>query len=317
MNMREGVAELFGRKSERSERASDWIRSKSRAPLAHAALGLASMMLTASPALAQDGTPPDQQDAAAAQQDAAAAQEGATSMNLDTVDVTAEGGSPYNPQTLQLQRIATPILDTPATITVIPQQVMQDQQTSTVVEALHNSPGITFFGGEGGTQGDNINIRGYSARNDFYRDGVRDPGWYTRDVFSIQNIEVLKGPASFLFGRGSTGGVVNMTSKLPVFTDFTTVEMSGYTAPGTRVTADVNRMFGDTAFRVVLLGNDTDVADRNHIVTKRVGAAPSFTVNMTNDTRLTVSYIFQKDDNIRIPSPRTAFLNRFISPSLM
>ncbi len=291
MNMREGVVELFGQNNERSEHASGGIRSKSRAPFAHAALGLASMMLTAAPVLAQDGTPPPQQDAPAAQG-------GATPMSLDTVDVTTEGGSSYNPQTLQLPRIATPILDTPATITVIPQQVMQDQQTSTVVEALHNSPGITFFGGEGGTQGDNINIRGYSARNDFYRDGVRDPGWYTRDTFSIENIEVLKGPASFLFGRGSTGGVVNMTSKLPKFTDFTTVEMSGYTAPGARVTADINRMFGDTAFRVVVLGNDTDVADRNHINTKRAGIAPSFTVNMTSDTRLTLSYIYQKDDNI-------------------
>lgn len=263
---------------------SKYIRAKARAPLAHAAVSLASVMLG---------------DAALAQE----ASNGGDQINLEQIDVSGQGGgaeqgSDFNPRTLGLTRIPTPILDTPQSITIVPQKLIQDQKDSTVVEALHNVPGVTFFGGEGGTQGDNINIHGYSARNDFYRDGVRDPGWYTRDTFSVQEVEVLKGPSSFLFGRGSTGGVVNLTSKLPIFTDFTTLEMSGYTAPGARVTADVNRTFGDTAARLILLGNDTNVADRDNIVTRRVGAAPSITMRMTPDTRVTLSYIFQKDDNI-------------------
>lgn len=251
--------------------------------MARAAIGLASVMLA---------------DAASAQE---ATQENGQ-IALEQIDVSgsvdARQGSDFNPRTLGLVRVPTPILDTPQSITVVPQKLIQDQRDSTVVEALHNVPGITFFGGEGGTQGDNINIHGYSARNDFYRDGVRDPGWYTRDTFSVQQVEVLKGPSSFLFGRGSTGGVVNLTSKLPVFTDFTTLEMSGYTAPGARVTADVNRTFGNTAARLILLGNDANVADRDNVVTKRVGAAPSITMNMTPDTRVTLSYIYQRDDNI-------------------
>jgi catecholate siderophore receptor len=263
---------------------SDFILAKARSPMARAAISMASVML-ADVAAAQDAGQPD-----------------ASSIELDQIDINGQGqtqgGADYNPRTLGLQRIATPILDTAQSITVVPQQLIQDQKDSTVIEALHNVPGVTFFGGEGGTQGDNIAIHGYSARNDFYRDGVRDPGWYTRDTFSIQEIEVLKGPSSFLFGRGSTGGVINMTSKLPVFTNFTTVEMSGYTAPGARVTADINRTFGDTAARIVLLGNDTDVADRDFANTKRIGIAPSVTMNMTPDTRVTVSYIYQKDQNI-------------------
>ncbi|MEJ0095892.1 MAG: TonB-dependent siderophore receptor [Methylocella sp.] len=253
--------------------------------MARAAVSIASVML-ADVAAAKDASAPD--DATIA---------------LDQIDVDSQGqgkdqGSDYNPRTLGLQRIATPILDTAQSITVVPQQLIQDQKDSTVVEALHNVPGVTFFGGEGGTQGDNIAIHGYSARNDFYRDGVRDPGWYTRDTFSIQEIEVLKGPSSFLFGRGSTGGVINMTSKLPVFANFTTIEMSGYTAPGGRVTADINRTFGDTAARIVLLGNDTDVAGRDFANTKRAGIAPSIAMNMTPDTKVTLSYIYQKDQNI-------------------
>ena len=58
------------------------------------------------------------------------------------------------------------------------------------------SSGLSLNAGEGGTQGDNLTLRGYSARNDIYLDGVRDAGSYTRDVFNLQSIEVLKGPSA-------------------------------------------------------------------------------------------------------------------------
>ena len=211
----------------------------------------------------------------------------------------AVAGSAYNPRASQIGRVPTAIVDTPQSITVIPQQLIQDQQTTTLVEALHNVPGISFLGGEGGTQGDNINIRGYSARNDIYRDGIRDPGWYTRDTFSVESVEVLKGPSGFLFGRGSTGGVINLTSKLPKFTNFTAAEVSGYTSPGGRATVDVNRTIGDSAAgRIVLLGNDTNIADRPFDVTRRIGVAPSLTTHIAPDTRATLAYIYQHDNNV-------------------
>ncbi|MET0970737.1 MAG: TonB-dependent siderophore receptor [Tardiphaga sp.] len=219
--------------------------------------------------------------------------------------VTASGtggaspNSTYNPGGSGISRIPTSVLNTPQAITVVPRQLMDDQQSSTVVEALHNVPGISFFGGEGGSQGDNINIYGYSARNDFYRDGIRDPGWYTRDNFSVDNIEVLKGPSSFTFGRGSTGGVVNMTSKLPKFgNDFTNVDISAYSSPGARTVFDVNRSWGNVAARVAGVGLDSDVADRDHVQNKRVGVAPSLSYKFSNDTRATFSYIYQHDENV-------------------
>jgi catecholate siderophore receptor len=207
--------------------------------------------------------------------------------------------SAYNPGGTGISRIPTSVLNTPQAITVVPRQLMDDQQSSTVVEALHNVPGISFFGGEGGSQGDNINIYGYSARNDFYRDGIRDPGWYTRDNFSVDNIEVLKGPSSFTFGRGSTGGVVNMTSKLPKFgNDFTNVDISAYSSPGARTVFDVNRSWGNVAARIAGVGLDSDVADRDHVQNKRVGVAPSLTYKFSDDTRATFSYIYQHDENV-------------------
>jgi catecholate siderophore receptor len=280
--MRKCSLELFEKAATgKRNSSSEFIRGKARAPATSAAIGFCSLMLG--------------EGFAAAQQATTAASETVT---LEQIDINGGGGSAYNPRESQITRLPTPILDTPQSITIIPQQVLEDQKTSTLVEALHNVPGISFLGGEGGTQGDNINIRGYSARNDFYRDGIRDPGWYVRDTFSVQEVEVLKGPSSFLFGRGSTGGVVNMTSKLPQFTNFTTFEGSAYTSPGGRGTVDVNRTWADVAGRIVLLGNDTTLAGRDFTKTKRIGVAPSLTMNMSPDTRVTVAYIFQKDNNV-------------------
>jgi len=279
--MRKYSLDLFERAAEGQRSShSPFIAARTRAPAAGAALGIASLMMAHGEAQAQAAAPAGEQ------------------ITLQQVDVNGGGGSAYNPRESTVTRLPTKIIDTPQSITVIPQKIIEDQHTSTLVEALHNAPGISFNGGEGGTQGDNINIRGFSARNDFYRDGVRDPGWYIRDTFSVEEVEVLKGPSSFLFGRGSTGGVINMESKLPKFTNFTTFEASAYTSPGARGTIDVNRTWADVAARIVVLGNDTDLAGRDFIKTTREGVAPSLTINMTPATRLTLSYIYQHDYNV-------------------
>ena len=74
-------------------------------------------------------------------------------------------------------------------------------------------PGVTIGSAEGGTIGNNINLNGFSARTDIYLDGMRDRGQYYRDIFALEQIEVLMGPSSMLFGRGSTGGVINQVTE--------------------------------------------------------------------------------------------------------
>ena len=76
-------------------------------------------------------------------------------------------------------------------------------------------PGITIGGAEGGQIGNNINLNGFTARTDIYLDGFRDRGQYYRDTFALDSVEVLMGPSSMLFGRGSTGGAINQVSKRP------------------------------------------------------------------------------------------------------
>ena len=202
------------------------------------------------------------------------------------------------PSQAGVSRYTTPLLNTPQTVNVVSQQLMQDQRTTSVTDALRNVPGITFTAGESGVQGDNINIRGYTARNDIYRDGIRDPGWYARDAFSVDRVEVYKGPSSFAFGRGSTGGVVNIVSKLPQARDFYTVEATGTSANGKRVVTDFSKTFGDITTRLAMVGYDTDVAGRDAAQIKRYGFAPSVAWQVTDQTRNTLAYVYQNDDNI-------------------
>jgi len=259
--------------------AHPYIKAKARPPLRNTVVGVASVVFGGANAQAQEST---------------------NNLSLEEIEVAAgqSAGSSYNPRSTGTDRLPETILNTAQTINVVPQQLMRDQQTTTLVEALRNVPGITMNSAEGGTQGDNINIRGFSARNDIYRDGMREPAWYTRDAFSIETVDVYKGPSSFIFGRGSTGGVVNMVSKLPLFTNFTELNIAGNTAPGVRGTIDVNRAYGDIAARIVILGTDWDTAGRNFVGTKRVGAMPSIKFRFTEQTNLTLSYIYQRDDNV-------------------
>lgn len=252
---------------------SSFIRSTVRTP-GPAMLSLASVMLATS-AMAQEALP-----------------------TIDVQENAGNGGGGYQTTNTQLSRFPTPILNTPQTINVVPQQLIQDQQVTSVQDALRNVPGITFTAGEGGVQGDQINIRGYTARNDIYRDGIRDPGWYARDAFSFDRVEVYKGPSSFVFGRGSTGGAINIVSKLPQNRDFYVVEGTGTSAAGGRATVDVNKTFGDIAVRLAALGYETDIAGRDAAHIRRYGFAPSVSYQIDNQTKNTLSYIYQKDDNV-------------------
>ena len=79
-------------------------------------------------------------------------------------------------------------MDTPQSIGVVPQQVMQEQGATTLRDALRNVAGISLAAGEGGAQGDNLTIRGFTARNDLFIDGMRDFGSYYRDPFNLQEV---------------------------------------------------------------------------------------------------------------------------------
>ena len=190
------------------------------------------------------------------------------------------------------------IKDTPQSITVIPRELMREQAVFSVREALRNVSGLSLNAGEGGSQGDNLTLRGYSARNDIYLDGIRDNGSYTRDVFNLQSIEVLKGPSATMFGRGSTGGVINQVTKTPERERF--YDMSGTigTGPLGRVTLDFNQPINEqVGVRLNALYYQGDVVGRDEVGFQRWALAPSVAIGLTGTTKLTFTYLYQHENS--------------------
>jgi catecholate siderophore receptor len=219
-------------------------------------------------------------------------------VQLPPLSVQSSQGGGYQSTVPALPKLTEPLLDTPQSISVVPQQLMRDQATVTVRDALRNVPGISLAAGEAGAQGDSLTLRSFTARNDFYLDGMRDFGSYTRDPFNSEQIEVLKGPASVLFGRGSTGGVINQVSKQPTLAPIT----SGTAAFGTdgtkRLTLDAGRPIdgvAGTAFRINVMGNLNGITDRDAAAYRRFGVAPSLAFGLGTATRLTLNYVHQQE----------------------
>lgn len=198
--------------------------------------------------------------------------------------------SDYNPVTSTVGgKVATQIRDIPQSVNVINRAVLEAQGAASLQEALRNVPGITIGGAEGGQIGNNFNLRGFSARTDMYLDGSRDRGQYYRDTYYLESVEVLKGPSSMLFGRGSTGGVINQVSKTPFLTDANQVSLSADTNGGVRSTGDFNRKLSDTSgFRIEMMGQQAKT-NRDQMTNQDFGVAPSLRFGIGTPTEVTLS----------------------------
>jgi len=196
-----------------------------------------------------------------------------------------------------LDRIMTSLVDTPQSITEIPKQLLADQNVVSMTDALKTVPGISIAAGEGAQQGDNLSIRGFNAQNDFYRDGMLDFGSYYRDPFDMDTVEVLKGPSGAVFGRGSTGGVINEVTKRAEMTPHTDGTLSFGTDGTERLTADVGRgssMLGGSAFRLNAMVHQAGVANVDFEHTRRYGLAPSVAFGLNGPTRLRLDEFWQQ-----------------------
>ena len=216
---------------------------------------------------------------------------------VDSVDVAADA-----PSIVASPKFIEPLLETPQSITVIPRQVLEDQGATTLRDGLRNVAGISLAAGEGGAQGDNLTIRGFTARNDIFLDGMRDFGSYYRDPFNLEQVEVLRGPSSVTFGRGTTGGVVNQAYKYPQSGRFISGSVNFGSDLTRRITADINEPLSGlskgSAFRLNLMGHDSKVAGRDIAEARRFGIAPSLSLGLGGSTRFTLGYYHQTANDI-------------------
>ncbi|WP_033533952.1 TonB-dependent receptor [Bordetella trematum] len=221
---------------------------------------------------------------------------------LDPISVNASPESGPKVDRSASPKYVKPLLDTPQTITIIPDTLTEEQNAHSLRRALSNVSGITFNAGEGGGgSGDNIYIRGFSASSNIQVDGLRDTAQNRRsDLFNMESVEVIKGPNSVFGGAGTTGGGVNLISKRPRQEDF----IHGQAGLGVprygRVALDINQQLqGDAgAWRLNFMAHRNAVAERSPVKLRRAGIAPSVRLNLSPTTELTLSYFFQADRNV-------------------
>jgi len=196
-------------------------------------------------------------------------------------------------------RTDTPLRDIPQFINIVPQSLIRSQNATTLQDALRNVPGISYAAAEGGTSANQVfYLRGFPLNQDIFIDSVRDLGEYNRDLFSTESVEVLKGSSALMFGRGSTGGAINQTSKVAGREQRGEVAVTVGSFDQKRATADVNfRTTDSSAVRLIGLLEDSDSYRYPQGIEKQ-GFAPSFWINLGKATDLTFSYYYLKAKDV-------------------
>jgi catecholate siderophore receptor len=263
------------------------------------ALTLAFAIPFAAPSIAQTSPQVSSQDTAQA---APPASSSASSEGVTLPAVTVTGQSDKQDFQADISsvgaKVPTALRDIPQTVTVINKALLESQGVTSFENALRNAPGITIGGAEGGQIGNNINLRGFTAQNDIYLDGFRDRNQYYRDTFDLEAIEVLYGPSAMLFGRGSTGGVINQVSKKATLTPSAEVTTTIGSNDRYRTTVDVNHPLSDTAaVRINAFGQDLG-STRDVMKSKDYGIAPEVRFGIGTPTEVTLSALIQHNNDM-------------------
>ena len=176
---------------------------KSRIPCVPARLlTLSTLALATGAALAQSAPPTKPAEAAPG------------GYVMPTLRAEAKAGSEYAPAASRsATKTAAALRDVPQAVNVVSEELIRDQAAHSLQDVLQNVPGVGLSSGDG--QRDQVTIRGFNALSDQFVDGLRDDALYFRDLSNVERVEVIKGPAAVLYGRGSSGGLINRVTKKP------------------------------------------------------------------------------------------------------
>ncbi|MBJ8437073.1 TonB-dependent siderophore receptor [Acinetobacter lactucae] len=197
-------------------------------------------------------------------------------------------------------KFVAPLKDTPKSVSILSQKLIKDTNSNTLLEALRYEPGITLGAGEGGTPfTDMPYIRGYSGQSSIYVDGVRNTTSQNRDMFAIEQVEVIKGSSSALGGGGSVGGSINLIPKVAHEGDVYQGSIQGGTDNYRHIQLDANKDFGNgIAGRVVIMGHENEKAGQsNGAEYARAGIASSLAFGLDTATRGTLSYYYLRSND--------------------
>ncbi|MDM0040595.1 catecholate siderophore receptor Fiu [Variovorax sp. J22G21] len=229
-----------------------------------------------------------------------------TTNTLKEVQVQDSVAADYKADTSANPKFTAPLLDTPQTVQVIKEQILREQGATTLTEALRNTPGAgAFYLGENGntSTGDAIYLRGFDTSSSIFVDGIRDLGSVSRDVFNIEQVEVVKGAASSDIGRTAPTGYINMITKKPKTEDSFYGSIGFGSADYKRGSIDWNKSLSGengigAAFRLNAVAEDAGVAGRDFVKNKRWGIAPSIALGLNSPTRMYFDYVHIKQNNV-------------------
>jgi catecholate siderophore receptor len=217
-----------------------------------------------------------------------------------TVTATQEQQDGHRATKTRVGKVVQDPHDVPQAITTVTRALIEEQEANSLREALRNVSGLTFNAAEGGRAGDNMNLRGFYTFGDMYLDGIRDTAQYNRELFNLEQVDVLRGAAAMLFGRGQAGGVINQVSKTPMLYGINKVGVGVGTDGFREIKADLNQRLGDTtALRLNVMNRDEGSARSNPYTgtepeVHRMGFAPSIAFGLGTNHEVTLSHLWVK-----------------------
>ena len=273
--------------------------------------------LLSTPALAQTAAAPAR--AASAPASAASAAKPETTMKAVSVKAKAEtDATSVRATSSSIGKGTQDVRDIPQSLTIVTEKLLEDRAVNTLKEALHQTGGVTFMAAEGGEE--DIRLRGFSlaGSGDIYVDGLRDPAFYDRDTFSYDRVEVLRGSASMLFGRGSTGGVVNQVQKQAFLSNANEVNVTAASGEFLRFTGDFNLKTDErSALRINVMRN-TATQWGNFIDKSGVAANLRWNVGTDDEFYVAGYYVDTRNGiNYGLPWLRQNSLQANANPSVM
>ncbi|MHC6225654.1 TonB-dependent siderophore receptor [Pseudomonas sp. X10] len=196
------------------------------------------------------------------------------------------------------------LIEIPQTINVVTHDQVQAQGAQNITEAVRYTPGVVASFGDSDSRNDVLQSRGFFLR--YNLNGSRLPyGAYSAammriEPYGLERIEILKGPASVLYGQNTPGGLANLVSKRPTFEPLHEIQLqtgSNDRAQGALDLSGPLNEEGTLAYRLTGLLRDTQ-GEVDHGYDKRTFIAPALTWQPSEDTRLTLLSLYQKDKNI-------------------
>ena len=219
-------------------------------------------------------------------------------VQIGTVSIEDEGGQ-YKAEQASPKATAA-LVDTPRSVTIVTEKVLQDTGATNLVEALRTVPGITMAMGEGGQPfADRPFIRGSESTSGILVDGMRDSSSQSRDVFNLEQIEVSKGSNGPLAGRGAAGGSLNLVTISAKPKDSYAATIQAGNAEHLRATADVNKAISESvAVRMAVMVQESGVPGRDEVTDDRWGVTPTISFGMNGPTRVDATYTHYEGDGL-------------------